>query len=198
MDQELDAVARVYGSAMFDFAGSTGLADALLEELQDLTAYLEQDADFDNFLSTPAVDTASRAKVIEKLFRGKYSDLLVDSLQVLNNRERLGLLRAVTQTYRRLHEEARGHVDVHVRTAVPLTDALRIRLRDVAGKYTGKQAYLLETVDESLIGGLVMQIGDEKFDTSLRSRLKALRAGLLDRASRELHSGKSYIERAAV
>ncbi len=103
-DQQDEAVARVYGSALFDLAQSKDQADTLFEELGDLTAHLERDVDFADFLSTPAVNTAVRGEVIEKLFRGRYGDLLVDSLQVLNNRERLGVLGAVAQAYQRLDE----------------------------------------------------------------------------------------------
>ena len=197
-DQQDEAVARVYASALFDLAQSKDQVDTLLEELGDLTAHLKRDADFADFLSTPAVNTAVRGEVIEKLFRGRYGDLLVDSLQVLNNRERLGVLGALTQAYQRLHKDARGHVDVHVRTAVPLTDALRTQVRELAGKLAGKQADLVETVDASLLGGLIVQIGDEKFDASVRTRLQTLRSALLERASRELHSGKSHFEAVAV
>lgn len=197
-DQQDEAVARVYASALFDLAQSKDQVDTLLEELGDLTAHLKRDADFADFLSTPAVNTAVRGAVIEKLFRGRYGDLLVDSLQVLNNRERLGALGAVAQAYQRLHKDGRGHVDVHVRTAVPLTDALRTQVRELAGKLAGKQADLVETVDASLLGGLIVQIGDEKFDASVRTRLQTLRSALLERASRELHSGKSHFEAVAV
>ena len=198
VDQQDEAVARVYGTALFDLAQSKDQADTLFEELGDLTAHLERDVDFADFLSTPAVNTAVRGDVIEKLFRGRYGDLLVDSLQVLNNRERLGVLGAVAQAYQRLHKDARGHVDVQVRTAVPLTDALRAKVGELAGKLAGKQADLVETVDASLLGGLIVQIGDEKFDASLRTRLQALRSALLERASHELQSGKSHFEAAAV
>ena len=197
-DQQDEAAARVYASALFDLAQSKDQVDTLLEELGDLTAHLERDADFADFLSTPSVNTAVRGGVIEKLFRGRYGDLLVDSLQVLNNRERLGALGAVAQAYQRLHKDGRGHVDVHVRTAVPLTDALRTQVRELAGKLAGKQADLVETVDASLLGGLIVQIGDEKFDASVRTRLQTLRSALLERASRELHSGKSHFEAVAV
>ena len=194
MDQQDEAVARVYASALFDLAQSKDQVDTLLEELGDLTAHLKRDADFADFLSTPAVNTAVRGAVIEKLFRGRYGDLLVDSLQVLNNRERLGALGAVAQAYQRLHKDWRGHVDVHVRTAVPLTDALRAQVRELACKLSGKQADLVETVDASLLGGLIVQIGDEKFDASLRTRLQALRSALLERASHELQSEDSHLE----
>jgi len=53
---------------------------------------------------------------------------------------------------------------------------------------------LIETVDETLMGGIVLQVGDQKFDTSIASRIQRLEGSLNERASREIHSKKAYIE----
>ena len=191
-DQET-ALARVYAAAMLQLAESLGEADWLLEELTDFAARLEVDPELDTFLTSPTIDAAARRTAFEKLLRGKYSDLFVDSLQVINRKGRLGLIRGLARTYHLLLEELRGRVEVHVRTAAPLTDRHRAELKEVAAKQTGKQPDLVETVDESLIGGLIMQIGDQRFDTSVATRLKRLAGALLDRASREIHSGRTYL-----
>ncbi len=192
-DQEL-ALARVYATAMLDLAQSRDQVDVLLDELLDFAARVEKDTDFETFLSSPMVDLETRRKTLEKLFRGKYGDLLVDSLQVLNRKGRLGLIRSVVEAYLMAREELRGHVRVHVRTAAPLTDELRARLKVVVDRHTGKEADLAEAVDESLIGGLVVRIGDEKFDTSIATKLTALAGTLLERASREIHGDRVFVE----
>ncbi|MGB2985168.1 MAG: ATP synthase F1 subunit delta [Phycisphaerae bacterium] len=198
VDGQKFAIARVYSKAMLQLAQSHGEADWLLDELLDFAAQVDKDADLNTFLSSPNVDVETRRKTLEKLFRGRYSDLFVDSLQVLNRKDRLGLVRAVAEAYRLAHEELRGRVEVHVRTAVPLTDPLREKLKAVAAKQTGKEVDLVETLDESLIGGLVVQIDDQKFDASLATRLKGLCSAMLDRASREIHSGKTYLEERVI
>jgi F-type H+-transporting ATPase subunit delta len=195
-DKEL-ALARVYSNAMLQLADAKGEADSLLEELLDLSAYLDKNAELDAFFSSPTVDTGARERSTEKIFRGRASELLVDSLQVLNRNGRLDLLRAIAETYRLAHRELRGLVEVQVRTAVPLTDELRASIKDLFGKYTGKDAVLVEGLDESVIGGMVVQVGDRKFDTSVASRLKKLNDSLLERASHEIHGGKSYVTEAA-
>ena len=184
------AIARVYSGSMLALAEARGEADALLAELLELAAYLDKDPDFDEFFSSPMVDSAAKERTIEKLFRGKASDLFVDSLQVLNRKERLGVLHAVVEAYRLDHEELRGVVDVHVQTAVALTNALRKRIQDVASQHTGKTAQLVETVNESIIGGMIVNIGDQKIDASVASRLNRLGKVLAQRASQEIHSGK--------
>ncbi len=97
-DKEL-ALARVYSQAMIELSAGAGDTQTLGEELADLAAFLDRDPAFDRFLSSPTVDPESRRAALEKLFRGKYSDLCVDALQVMNRKDRLSLVRAVSLTY---------------------------------------------------------------------------------------------------
>ncbi len=192
------AVAQVYAGAMLRIADGRGEADQFQSELLELAGRVETNPEFARFLSSPLVDTKARQAAIEKLFRARYSDLLVDSLQVLNRKDRLGIVRAVAEAYRLAHEELRGRVEVHITTATPLNEQLRNQIRAVAEEKTGKKTDLVETVDESLIGGLIMRIGDQKFDASVETKLKTLGRGLLERASLEIHSGRTFLEGAAI
>ena len=192
-DKEL-ALAKVYSKSMLDLAESQGQADELLDELHALADLLDKNAQLDAFMSSPTVDVAARAQTLEKAFRGMASDLLVDSLQVLNRKGRLGLLSAVCESYRLAHAELRNIVDVHVTTAVPLSDILRGKLREVAAKFAGKAAQLVERVDESVLGGLTRRIGDQKFDTTVAMRLRQIGEAMQERASEEVHGGKAYVE----
>ncbi|HEV8578267.1 MAG TPA: ATP synthase F1 subunit delta [Thermoanaerobaculia bacterium] len=187
------AVGRLYAEAMLDLAEERGESDALLEELQDLVGSLDQSPKLEHFLASPMVDEEGRARVIEELFRGRASDLLVDSLQVINRKGRLAQLRAIAEAYRRAHRDLRGLVDVHVRTAVPLSAGLRGRLADSIAAFTGRKPTLLEQVDPSLIGGMVVEVEGKKIDASVASRLRDLSETLLARASREIHTGRAYV-----
>ncbi len=191
-DKEI-ALARVYSGAMLALAETQGQGDSLLEELTDLVALLDKDQALNRFFCSPDVDPEIRKGTMEKVFRGRASDLLVDSLQVLNRKGRLLILRAIAETYRLAHEDLRGRIDVTVRSASPLTDELREKVRQVAMRYANKEAELIEEIDESLIGGIVMQVGDEKFDASVASRLSKLGSLLAERASQEIHGGKKYV-----
>lgn len=191
-DRDL-AIGRLYAKAMLGVAEEKGQADDLLTELQELVGHLDATPGFEEFLSSPLVDEDSRARVIEELFRGKASDLLADSLQVINRKGRLGALRAIAEAYRVEHRDLRGWMDVRVRTAVPLTDEQRARLKDALAASSGKKPSLFERVDPALIGGMVVEIGDRKIDASLASRLRHLAGALLTRASQEIHRGAGYV-----
>jgi F-type H+-transporting ATPase subunit delta len=191
-DRDL-AVGRLYAEAMLGLAEERGQSDALLDELKELVEFLDQNPKVEHFLASQMVDEEGRARVLDDLLRGQASDLLLDSLQVINRKGRLGQLRAIAESYRIALRDLRGWVDVHVRTAVPLDEAQRTRLQDVLAASTGRKPTLFERIDPSLIGGIVVEVAGRKFDASVASRLHDLSEALLARASREIHSGTAYV-----
>ena len=184
-DREM-ALARVYSKAMLGLADEVGEADELLAELQELARSLDQNPELERFLTSPLVEDEDRAKVLEKLFRGRASDLMVDSLQVVNRKGRLSLVRAIVEGYRIEHRDLRGIADARVRTAVPLSEALRARVREAVVRVTGKQAHLIEKVDPAILGGIVIEVDGKKIDGSVASRLRELGQALEQRASEEI------------
>jgi F-type H+-transporting ATPase subunit delta len=193
LDDRDRALARVYSQAMLDLAEEKGEADSLLEEMNELGRLLDSDTDLRTFLATPLVALEARHQVIERAFRGRASDVLVDSLQVINRKGRLRLLGAIVETYREAHRELRGVVDAQVQTAVPLTDGLRQRLEEAIGRFTGKKANLIERVDPSLLGGMVVEVAGERIDSSVTTALRDLRATLLSRAGQEAQRATEYL-----
>ena len=177
-DTKTEGVAAIYGGVLLELADEKGAADSLLEELTDFTTFLDADKDFERFLLSADVDANRRSAVIEKAMRGRASDLFVNSLQVIMAKGRIDIIRAIIEAYRLAYETLQNRVDVHVTSAVPLSEELRRMLVDAASKYSGHQAKLIETVDESVIGGLTVQIGDTKLDSSVSSHLRRIRLSL--------------------
>jgi F-type H+-transporting ATPase subunit delta len=191
-DRDL-AVGRLYAEAMLVLAEERGQSEALLDELKELVEFLDQNPKVEHFLSSLMVDEEGRARVLDDLFRSQASELLLDSLQVINRKGRLGQLRAIVESYRAALRDLRGWVDVRVRSAVPLDDAQRGRLQAALAASTGRKPALIERVDPALIGGLVVLVEGKKFDASVASRLQDLSEALLARASREIHRGTAYV-----
>jgi F-type H+-transporting ATPase subunit delta len=191
-DKEL-ALSRVYSTAMLRLAEAHGEADRLLEELAEIGAYFDKNAEFAAFLTSPTVDAKAREKTIEKVFRGKVSDLCADSLQILNRKDRLGLLRALVETYRAGHEELRGQVEVHVQTVVPLSAEMKAKIEQIAERQTKKKPTIMASIDESIIGGLIVRIGDRKYDMSVATHIREIGDCFAERASKEVQRSAAYV-----
>ena len=190
IDERQLAVARVYAQALLGLADGQGEVDEILEQLEQLRALMDKAPALEDFFGTPLVQEETRKAALENLFRGRASDLLVDTLQVMNRKGRLGLIRALVVAYREEYEELKGRIDVRVTTAVPLSDGLRQHLRVATSAVTGKEAQLVEKIDQSILGGMILRIGDRKIDTSIAKEIRKLSEQMVERASQELHGGR--------
>lgn len=190
-EQEL-AVARVYARSAFALAEEQGETESLRRELEELVKLLDREPGLERFLDSPLVETGERQQRLDQLFEGHMSELLLDTLQVMNRKGRSGLVRALAESYRQEFEDRTGRVTVSVRTAVALTEALRQQLVEATSTFTGREASLVETVDDSLIGGMILQVGDQKIDSSVARELRRLESQVLDRASLESRNDEAY------
>jgi F-type H+-transporting ATPase subunit delta len=154
---------------------------------------LDKEPALERFLSSPLVETGERKQMLDRLFEGHMSEILLDTLQVMNKKGRSGLVRALSEAYRKEFEDRTGRVTVSVHTAVALTENLRQRLLEATSRLTGREASLLETVDGSLIGGMILLVGDRKIDSSVAKDLRQLETQFLDRASLESRNDNAYI-----
>lgn len=192
-DNETLAAARPYAAALLEIAEEAGTADQVREELDAVERLAAESRGFRDYLVNPAIDTEAREKGLERMFRGKASDLVVDTLQVMNRKGRAALAPAMAAAYRALHDRRERRVEVRVTSAVPLDDAQRRRLAAAIERGTGLTPSLVERIDPNLVGGLVVALGDTKIDASIASRVKNLSEALRERASRQLRSG-SHVE----
>jgi F-type H+-transporting ATPase subunit delta len=185
------SLARIYAEAML--AAAAGAEQAFVDDLDALVGLLDRDPAFEAVLANPLINAAGKRALIDKALRGQLGDTLVDGLQVMRKKGRLGLLRELARAVHGLWLERQGKVEVRVTSAVPLSPALREDLIRAAAKRIGKQPVLVERVDPKLLGGLVVRARDGKFDSSVARTLGRIEAELLERASNELLSGKSYV-----
>jgi F-type H+-transporting ATPase subunit delta len=184
-------VAKVYAEALLRVAEERGQAEDVGRELQALvTDVYNRSPDVEATLASPVVKRSAKAPVLEHAFKNNVSDLLFNFLNVLNGKDRLMLVRHVAAAYRDALDERAKRVRVSVRSAVPLTDEQTEQLKQTIGRATGLDPVIQPRVDESLLGGMVVQVGDQVFDSSVRYRIEAIRNQLLARSSYEIQAGR--------
>ena len=190
---EDQSLARVWCDAIFSLAASRGVVDAMLEEWRGLVELADRDKDLKEVLASPLVKDEDKRQLIEKCFRGQASDLFVDTLQVMRSKGRLGLVRFVAAAFNDTWMATKNQVEVQVTSAVPPSRELRGSLVAAASRFAGKEALLVEKIDPALLGGLVVRVGDDKFDDSVARELELLFAAFAARGSRELPRIQEYI-----
>lgn len=188
IDVRAERIARVYAESLYN-AAPKNQAEAIGDELAELVeGAFKREPNLESLFSIATVATKQKAGVIEKNFRGRASDTFVNFLHVLNNHLRLNLLRAILYSYRELLDEKKKRVRVLVRSAVSLDDQQREQLKTNVRSVFGLDPILSEQVDQSLLGGMAVRVGDWQFDGTLRARLNQLKNQLLERSSYEIQS----------
>jgi F-type H+-transporting ATPase subunit delta len=185
-------VAKVYAEAILRAAETRNQQDdELLEELESLVKdVLPADPRWEAFLSSGVISRQAKAEAIRSVFSTRASALFVHSLLVLNDHGRLDLLRPIVASYRELHDQRAGRMRVQVRSAVPLPDDQRERLLHQLRETFDKEPLLETEVDEDLLGGMVVQVGDWLYDHSVRTQLETIRDQIIARSSYEIQSGR--------
>lgn len=190
VDDTAIAIADEYAKAALELAQEQGVADEFLSELADFVAYLESDGEFRRFLQSPVVDADARGELLERTLRSRMSDLLLNTILVMNGKGRAELIPLFYERCRLALEHERDEVDVFVTTAHPLSPELRGRLTEVVRSRAGRKPVLIEQVDPDTLAGLKVQIEDELLDLTAENHLRRLRRALLERASHELHTAR--------
>ena len=177
-------IARVYAEALMDVAARDGQAVEVGDELDALVSeVLAKHPRVAVFFESPAVSRRARGPVLAAALGENASPLIRKFVGVLNHNNRLDLIRAVAAAYRELLDKRAGRVRVRVRSAAPLTDEQQRELRESLAALLGKEPVLDLRTDPDLLGGMVVQVGDKVYDSSVRTRLAAFRTQLLARST---------------
>jgi F-type H+-transporting ATPase subunit delta len=191
LDVGTQRVAKVYAEAMLRAAQTRNEGDKLLEEFESLVQdVLSADPRLEAFLSSGVISKQAKAQAIRSVFSGRASALFVNSLLVLNDHGRLDLLRPIVAACRELRDQQAGRMRVQVRSAVPLPDDQRELLLQQLRETFDKEPLLETQVDQDLLGGMVVQVGDWLYDHSVRTQLEAIRDQIIARSSYEIQSGR--------
>lgn len=185
LDKRLQ-MADVYAQALFELAQQSGQVDLVRSELEELVELGRIDPMLGEFFRSEALDSDRRAELMEKWFRGKLSDLTLNAMLVANTNGRNGLGDALLHCFRLRQEAAAGQIQVTAVTAVALDDAMKQEVTQLAARLSGKKPLVTFNVDAALLGGLVLQIGDLRYDNSLRRHLHVAAGRLSDRSERGL------------
>lgn len=177
-------VAQIYAEAILAAAADANQIDSLGEELQEfVTQVFNANPEIEAFLSSPAVGRRARTEALAAATTDRMSPLMRNLLGVLNVNGRLDMIRPIAAVYRDLLDRQAGRVRVRVVSAVPLNEDQESRLASTLADRLKKTPVLSVTVDPNLLGGLVVRVGDQVFDTSIRTQLETLRNQLLDQGS---------------
>jgi F-type H+-transporting ATPase subunit delta len=172
-------IVRRYASALFRSAQAADVVDLVESDLGLVSYTFETISRLEEAIVSPLIPAARKREIVTSVFQEKIHEITLFYLYLLIDKRREHVIRETEEEYIRLANEARGIVAAEVRSAVELTDDEMARLRAKLSEHTGGRVEISATVDPSIIGGLIVRIGDKVMDGSIAGHLGRIRAEFL-------------------
>ena len=173
-------ISKTYGDALFELAVEDEKVDVLLEEIEQLQKILAENEDFGRLMNHPKIIKEEKIEVAKTVFEGRISGELLGFLTIIISKDRYREIDEILTYFVAKVKEYKGIGIATVTTAVPLKDdqckAVEKKLLDTT-KYKSMEIHY--DVDASLIGGMVIRIGDRVVDSSISTKLNELQKDLL-------------------
>lgn len=182
MKTEQSVIAAPYAEALLKLAHQEGgdkLGDAVLTDLTLMNAVMSSSPDFEKILDHPSIPLEEKRKAIVATFKPKVSELSLRLVELLLDKRRMGLLRSIENQYQELMNSYKNIAKADLICAEPLTDKAIADIKARLTEHVGKKLDMTVKVDPSLIGGVVLRMGDQVMDGSLRGKLRNLERTLL-------------------
>lgn len=163
-----------YAKAILSLATEQKAADAVNSDMKRIIQALSQSDELHQILQSPVVKSADKKSVLLSVFKQSnvYTYNLIDTL-IAN--KRLPILNEVAISYNHLFDELKGTQVATVTTAVAITGDLKTKVLAKIKELTGKEAEVTNIIDESILGGFILRVGDIQYNASIANKLDKLK-----------------------
>ena len=166
--------ARVYADALFEAGRDRGKLDSLQSQLGQFADAVDRNQELQVFLFSPYLSSADKREGLQRAISGAEPEL-TNFLELLIEKHRMPEIFRIRREFDELWKKENRRLDVTVVSAVDLDEAVVKRIGAEVERQTGEQVELSSRVDDDILGGIVLQVGNMVLDASIRSRLEKLR-----------------------
>lgn len=168
-----------YAKAILDIANSNGKATNVNEDMKSIVAAVVESAELKEFLSNPTVKGDVKVAALSEVFASVQNETK-SLFRLLLENKRFEILPAVASQYNLLFDELNGVEVAKVTTAFPITPELEAKVLAKIKEFSNKSVTINNIVDESIIGGFILRIGDKQYNASVANSLQTLKRELLN------------------
>jgi F-type H+-transporting ATPase subunit delta len=171
-----------YATALFEAVQESEKTDAaaVLQELQSVYTALSEIPDFQQFFTSPVIGDKEKKQFITDTVGGKISDEVYHFMLILIDKSREIHFGDIVQTFKELTDAMQNKVKAIAITAIPMNETMHARMTESLSAMTGKKVTVENQVDESILGGVKIRIGDRVIDNTVSNRLILLKDELAE------------------
>lgn len=166
-----------YAKALYMLTEESANSDDVLTSLKSVKQLLLDNPEYVKLLDSPAIPKEERLALIDSAF-GEAEEMLVNFMKILCEKRDMHSFAPCADEYTRLYEAQRGIETAIAVSTQPLTDGQISKLKAKLEAVTGKTVVVQNEIDPSLIGGITLRFSGKQYDSSIKSRLDALRGTL--------------------
>lgn len=163
-----------YAKATLDFAIEKKAAEAVQKDMRNISATISESDELEKLLESPIVNNVVKKNALLEIFKDT-SEITKGLIGTMVSNKRIAMLQEVAFKYIILHEKLKGEDVAYVTTAIPLTADLEKKILVEVNKITGNKVTIENKIDESIIGGFVLRVGDLQYDSSIANKLNNLK-----------------------
>ena len=167
-------VASRYAKSLIELAEEKGILEEVNHDMQLFLEVCEENRMFKLAIKNPIIKNDKKLSILKGIFGTRVSKLTLLFLELISKKNREAMLPEVAEEFHKQYNQLKGVVSAEIVTTFPLDDALRTEFKALVKSRFNKEAELTEIIDESLIGGFVLTVGDKQINESLSNKLKEL------------------------
>lgn len=167
----IDIIANRYAEALFQLTEEENITREIYSELTDVIKLIKTNKDLDNVLKSPLISKSEKVQLIETLFNKKINNNLKNFLKILVEKGRISSLKEIGLTFKQLLNDKDNIIEGTVISAIALTDEKVKELEEKLSKKYNKNVTLENKVDEAILGGVLVRLGNTQIDGSIKTRL---------------------------
>lgn len=171
-------LAKEYGEGLYALCAEENLTKDVLEQLRMLKDVFRQQPDFLRLLSNMSLGKQERLEILDGALRGQVHPYMLSFLKILCERGALQEFEGCESAYRALYNRDNGVVEAVVTTHEALDAEQKERLIEKLRSMTGHEVLLTQRVDPSVLGGVLLEMNGQRYDNTLRHRLKEIRQAM--------------------
>jgi len=168
-------IAARYAKPLLELAESMKVTEAVKADMQNFGAVCAESRDFELMLKSPIITHLKKAEILKKVFDGKVNKLTATFLDTVARKNRERYLPEIAEQFEVLYNEKRGFQKATVTTTLKLDDKTKKQFEKLVADITGKKPILEEKINVDLVGGYLLQLGDQQIDESISGQLKDLK-----------------------
>jgi len=163
-----------YAKAVLSLAQDQKTTDVVNNDMKLIANTVANNTELSNMLNSAVVSTSIKKSALLEIFKG-INPLTVNAIETLITNRRIAILPEVAKQYSIIFDKLNGTDVATVTTALPLTADLKVKVLDKVKALTGKEVAVENIIDENILGGFILRVGDLQYDASIANQLSKLK-----------------------